>query len=298
MQAKLIINSPKVFHVSLFLCGILLLAGCGGTSQKKYGIISIGPNITEILFQIGAGNKVIGIGDFDDYPPEIKDYPKVGTYISPNIEKITSLNPEIIITAGEIPQLVTLANEINAKYYSISMDTLEEIYAGIIKIGEITKYQSRAQKLVEEMKNKLKNIEEKTKNFEPIPTLLVVGREPRDLTSIQVAGSKSFLSEILKIAGGKNVFENEDRAYFEISAEMVVSKSPQVIIEFRCGESLTQSQLDYLFLDWKALDTVPAVKNSRIYFILESYGMRPGPRLSRVAEKIASYLHPEFEVIQ
>ncbi len=94
------------------------------------------------------------------------------------------------------------------------------------------------------------------------------------------------------------MFEDDERPYLEISAEIIESKSPQAIIEFRCGESLTQSQLDSLFLDWKALDTVPAVRNSRIYFILESYGMRPGPRLPRVAEKMAKFLHPEYELIQ
>ncbi|MCX8064399.1 MAG: ABC transporter substrate-binding protein [Candidatus Hydrogenedentes bacterium] len=286
----------RVFYIFLILSSIYY-TGCGN-QHKKFGIVSIGPNITEILFQIGAGEKVIAIGDFDDYPPEIQHLPKVGTYISPNIEKITSLNPEIIVTAGEIPQLSSLANEIKIKYYSISMDTLEGIYNGITKLGELTNQQSRAQKLIEEMKNKFKYTEEKIKNFEPVPTLLVVGREPRDLSSIQVAGGNSFLSEILKIAGGKNVFEEETRPYFEISAEAIISKAPQAIIEFRCGESLTQKQLDYLFLDWKAFDTVPAVKNSRIYFILESYGMRPGPRLPRVAEKIASYLHPEFDLIR
>ncbi len=196
-------NTYRIFliHCSLFIF-LPIVVGCGAP-HKQYGIVSIGPNITEILFLIGAGNKVVGIGDFDDYPPEIKDYPKVGTYLSPNIEKITSLTPKIIITAGEIPQLATLAREINAQYYSIPMDNLEEIYAGIIKLGEITNCSSRAQKLVEEMKNKLKNIEDKTKSLEPVPTLLVVGREPRVLSSIQVAGGKSFLSEILKIAGGK-----------------------------------------------------------------------------------------------
>lgn len=297
MQAgkKLLLLFQAYFLI--ILISLFFMDGCK-TPSKKYGIVSIGPNITEILFQIGAGEKIIGIGDFDDYPPEIQNLPKVGTYISPNIEKITSLNPEMIITAGEIPQLINLANEINAKYYSIPMDTLEEIYNGILKLGELTNHHSRAQKLVDEMKNKLKDIEEKTKNFEPVHTLLVVGREPRDISSIQVASGKSFLSEILKIAGGKNVFEDETRPYLEVSAEMIISKAPQAIIEFRCGEALTQSQLDYLFFDWKALDSVPAVKNSRIYFILESYGMRPGPRLPRIAEKIARYLHPEFEFIQ
>jgi iron complex transport system substrate-binding protein len=142
------LSNRDLYFLILFLCGLLILNGCSGLSQKKNGIISIGPNITEILFQIGAGGRVIGIGDFDDYPPEIRDLPKVGSYISPNIEKITTLNPQIIITAGEVPHLRNLAEEINAKYYSIPMDTLEEIYAGIIKLGEITDSQSRAMKLV------------------------------------------------------------------------------------------------------------------------------------------------------
>jgi len=268
---------------------------CSSTTEKS-GIISIGPNITEIIFELGAYHKLKGIGDFDDYPPETKDLNRIGSYLSPNLEKITALKPAILIVSGEIPQLKELAKQQGIQYHPVPMDNLQQIYDGISIIGEITHTSHKAKLLVSEIQNNFQKLSEITKDFEPIPTLLVVGREPRDLSTIQVAGGTSFLSEILKFTGGKNIYEDSKQNYFEISAEQVLSRAPEVIIEFRCGENLTQKQLDALYFDWKALETVPAVKKSRVYFILESYGMRPGPRIYDIAKKIATLLHPEVEL--
>lgn len=280
----------------IFLISILLFtSGCQKKSTSQ-GIVSIGPNITEIIFALQLESQLKGVGDYDDYPIETQNFPKVGSYLTPNLEKIAVLNPAIILTAGEIPALREFAHLHGISCHSIGMDTLEQVYAGILTIGEVTQTKHRAQKLIDEMKTELQRIQQLTQNFPPIPTLLVVGREPRDLSAIQVAGGKSFLSEILTIAGGSNVFENAEQSYFTTSPEQILVKAPEVIIEFRPGEDLTQRQLDALFLDWKSLENLPAVQKSRIFFVLESYGMRPGPRLTKLATKIATLLHPEIEL--
>ncbi len=287
---------PKISYTFILIL-ILSLMDSGCSQQpENLGVVSIGPNITEILFAIGAGSQIKGIGDFDDYPPQTQNLTRVGTYLSPNLEKITALKPATIIVSGEVPQLRELSQHLNIQYHAIPMDTLQQIYDGISLIGELTHSSHKAQLLIETIKQNLQKLENLTKDLEPIPTLLVVGREPHDLASIQVAGGKSFLSEILKISGGKNIYEEAEQPYFEISAEQVLSRAPEVIIEFHCGENLTQKQLDALFLDWKALNSVPAVQKSRIYFILESYGMRPGPRIYKIAEEIATFLHPEVKL--
>ncbi|MGC9052939.1 MAG: ABC transporter substrate-binding protein [Candidatus Hydrogenedens sp.] len=286
----------KGLYFSTLICILTCIGIACSSPPEKNGIVSIGPNITEIIFALGANQQLKGIGDFDDYPPETQNINRIGSYLSPNLEKITALKPATLIVSGEIPQLKELSQQLGIQYYPVPMDTLQQIYDGIIVIGEITHTSNKAKNLVTEMKNNFQKLEEITKNLEPVPTLLVVGREPRDLSSIQIAGGQSFLSEILKSAGGKNVYEDSTQNYLEISAEQVLSKAPEVIIEFRCGENLTQKQLDTLFLDWKALDSVPGIQKSRIYFILESYGMRPGPRVVNIAQKIATLLHPEVEL--
>lgn len=286
----------KNIYLPIFLCLLICIMSACSSPSEKTGIITIGPNITEIIFTLRANHQLKAIGDFDDYPPETQNITRIGSYLSPNLEKITTLKPSTIIVSGDIPQLREFAQQSGIQYHAIPMDTLQQIYDGIIFIGELTHTSNRAKHLVAEIQDNLNQLKTLTKDLEPISTLLVVGRETRDLSSIQVAGGHSFLSEILKVAGGKNVYEDSEQNYFEISAEQVLSKAPEVIIEFRCGENLTQRQLDALFLDWKALETVPAVQKSRIYFILESYGMRPGPRIYNVAQKIATLLHPEVEL--
>lgn len=282
--------------IFLFCAGMFLL-GCGKGApgaSSRHGIVTMGPHITETLFALGQGSRVIAVGALDDYPPEVKQLPNVGGYINPDIEKLTLLAPELIILAGRYPKMSGYAELNQVPLLSVNMDSLESIDQGIAQIGQALHCPRKAEKLRQQIKAELQSVRDAVKDLPRAKTLLITGRQSHDLNTLNTVGGASFLSELLDVAGGDNVFADAHDAYFEASKESVVMRAPEVILEFHCGEGLTQSQQDGYYEDWLPLSTLPAVKSSRIFLITESFGMRPGPRVGEVAKIIARQLHGEI----
>ena len=280
----------------LFLAatGLLFGAGCGaGGSGQGDGIITMAPNLTETVFALGAGDRVIAVGDYCDYPSAVFKLPRAGGYLNPDLEKITLLQPGLLIVPGEHPQVSAYAAEQNLPVLNVHMDNFETIEAGIRTLGEALNRVDRAAELNAQIKAGRASLESKMASVERPSVLIITTRESHDLNSLYTAGKQSFVSELVELAGGRNLFGDEDKDYFEASKESVVTRAPEVILEFHCGTGLTESQTQAYYNDWQALSTLPAVKNGRIFFITISHGLRPGPRIIEVAERIATELHPE-----
>jgi iron complex transport system substrate-binding protein len=282
----------------LIAAALMSAAGCGGVQQgqKHQGIITMGPHITETVFALGQGSRVIAVGAFDDYPLEVIDMEKAGGYLNPDLEKITTLSPELLIVAGQQPQLAEYARVNRIDVLSVSMDSLETIGQGIEQIGAALRCERKAERLKQSIEQDLDHVRAAVKDLPRPKVLILTGRQTHDLNSLNTAGGASFVSELVDIAGGENIYQDALQAYFEASKETVVMAAPEVILEFHCGEGLTQSQLDAYFRDWHALGTLPAVKCGRVYFITDSHGLRPGPRVAEIARKLAGLLHPEVQL--
>lgn len=277
---------------------LVLAAGCGGKSAApaRKGIITMGPHITETVFALGEGAQVIAAGEFDDYPPEAARLPKVGGYLNPDFEKITSLMPALLMAAGQQPRLAEYAALNGLPIVNVDMDSLESIEKGINTIGEALHCAKRAARLYAAIQEDLNRVRAAVKDLPRPKVLIVTGRQSHDLNSLNTASGKSFVSELIDVAGGENIYRDAPQAYFEASKETVVAAAPEVVLEFHCGEGLTERQQDEYFLDWRALGTLPAVQTGRVYFITESYGLRPGPRIPEIARKLAALLHPEVQL--
>ncbi len=297
-------STPKIhpFFAGAAVSLVLLmtagaLAGCGNTASiggRRQGIITMGPHITETVFALKQGKRIAAVGALDDYPPEVKELPNVGGYIDPDIEKITLLSPELIIIAGRYPKVSAYAELNKVSVLSVSMDSLETIDQGITLIGHALKCPQKADRLREQVTAEIQSVRDAVKDRPRAKVLIITGRQSHDLNTLNTVGAASFLSELLDVAGGDNVFADGKDAYFEASKESVVLRAPEVILEFHCGEGLTQKQQDAYFGDWRDLSALPAVQKGRIFFITESYGMRPGPRVGEVAKIIARQIHGEI----
>jgi iron complex transport system substrate-binding protein len=281
--------------MALFLA-TALLTGCGGSSssKKRKGIITMGPHITETVFALGRGKNVIAVGALDDYPPQVRTLPNVGGYINPDLEKITLLAPAKLIVAGQYPKIAEYAETNNVPLLNVDMDSLDGIDQGITVIGQELGCPGRAGKLREHIKAEIQSVRNAVETLVHPKVLIITGRQSHDLNTLNTVSGASFLSELVTVAGGENVFVDAPQTYFEASKESVVMKAPEVILEFHCGEGLTEKQKDAYFSDWIPLSTVPAVKSTRIFFITDSFGMRPGPRVGEVAKIIARQLHGEL----
>lgn len=278
----------------------LVVLGCGKNVpqniSQRHGVITFGPNLTETVFALGQGDRIVGVTTFCDYPPEARAKRRVGGYLDPDLEAITALAPELIILPGKMEKLTELAAQNRFKVLNAHMDDLSTIHESIRAIGAALDCAPQAEALCKKIDRDLDAVRNAVKN-EPRPRVLIINtRQGHDLNNLFTVGRLSFVSELTDIAGGDNIFNDTGKAYFEASKESVVARSPDVIVEFHAGELLSPEEQARYIADWNELDTVPAVRNKRVHLFLESYGLRPGPRVGLIAAQIAEMLHPGLQV--
>ena len=276
---------------------LALLPGCGVETGGGEGIITFGPHITEVVFALDEGGRVIAVDDYSDYPPPVQALPKVGANINPALEKITLLEPEMILAAGANEKMAAHARLNKIPVFNIHMDSFETIGAGIERIGELLGCPRAARALHAEFDADIAGVDEALSEIEPLKTLIITGRTTHDLNTLHTVGGASFVSEVVELAGGRNIFRDTKRPYFEASKETVVARAPEVIVEFHCGEGLTEKQRAAYRRDWEALPTLPAVRGKRIHFVTASHGLRPGPRIVEIARALAFKLHPRARML-
>jgi iron complex transport system substrate-binding protein len=279
---------------------LLAASGCKpglrSETPPRKGVITFGPNITETVYALGEGDRIVGVTTFCDYPPEAKTKAAVGGYLDPNLEKISLLAPDLIILPGEHEKVAMLARARGFQVLHAHMDSLTSIETGIRDIGAALGCPEKAAALWRRMRRELDAVRSAVSREPPVKTLIVNARPDHDLNNVFTVGRASFLSELLQAAGGENIFHDVDQAYFEASKESIVMRAPEVIIEFHAGETVSEEEQTRFIADWDALPAVPAVKNGRVHLLLESYGLRPGPRIALIAARLASMLHPNVAV--
>lgn len=283
------------------LCGFLLLPlGCGNletkTSPLASGLITLAPNLTETVFALGKGDDVRAIGNFDDWPPEALTRPRAGGYLDPDLEKITLLRPALLIVPGQHPKVSQFAKLQGIQVLNVHMDSFETIDAGIRSIGTALEATGRAEQLVAQLAGQREAVRAAVADLPRPKVLIITQRQAHDLSTLYTTGGTSFVSEVVALAGGDNIYADSSQAYFEASKETVVVRAPDVIVEFHCGESLDEAAQATYKADWQALSGLPAVVQGRIHLVLEPYGLRPGPRIVAIARKIALALHPGIEI--
>lgn len=240
-------------------------------------IVSLKPNLTEILFALGAGDRVVGVTTHCIWPEEATELPKVGDYAFPDLERILSLNPDLVVTNKESSTLrfISVIEKAGIPVLVLETRTLSEIYGTIERLASILKIPKKGITLVYEIRNKFKNIKQRGQNQPSQSVLAVIQRRP-----LIVAGTNSFISEVIEASGAKNVVPLLRNAYPQISMEEVLAWRPDVIIDLD-----PSSKLD----GWTDYKSLPAVKNKQILFLSPNLFL-PGPRIAQAAEMIANAL--------
>ena len=192
------------------------LVAINGTPQR---IISLAPSITETLFALGLGDRVVGVTDWCDYPPEALEKEKVGGYTTPDIEKIVALNPNLILVAHGTPmEVINTMVGLGLTVFGIKTTDLDDLLNDIRRIGEITVKELEAQALTSEMASKIKAVTDVTSELENRPRVFyIIWNDP-----LQTAGSGTFIHELIEKGGGVNICGNIT-GYPIISIEEVIS---------------------------------------------------------------------------
>ncbi len=261
-------------------------------------IISLAPSTTEILFALGLGDKVIGVSEFCDWPPEAKNIPKVGGLLNPNYEVIVAAKSDLVIAFDDMLQIKGKLAALKIETLAVKHDSLEEILDSILIIGRYCGREQEAEKIVGEIQNKILEIQSRIPDTNRPKVLISLGHEysqdpeakPRN---IYIAGNDGFYSEMIKFAGGQNAYSGK-LPFPNIGAESVISMNPQIIIDIApAAAKQTDSQIT--IQQWKKFTQIDAAKNDRIYVFTEDYTAIPGPRFILTLEKIARIINQENE---
>ncbi|MFH1680031.1 MAG: helical backbone metal receptor [Candidatus Eisenbacteria bacterium] len=252
-------------------------------------ILSLSPNITEILFRLGLGEAVVGVTDFCRFPPEAAEKPKVGALLNPNLERMFLLEPTLVAALpahGDLPRRLA-ARGIRALI--LPNDTVADVFAAIGSIGGATGRAERAAALVDSIRADI----ERARANPPArrwKTMLVVSRTPGTVRDVFVAGPGTFLDELLRMAGGANAFEGAIARYPEPGAEEILYRNPEVIIEIRPLGTNAGTETSLARADWSVLPGLAAGERGNVFVLVGDHLVVPGPRLGATLRDLIGVL--------
>jgi iron complex transport system substrate-binding protein len=267
------------------------------TPKNYRRIVSLAPSITEILFQLGLGDRVVGVSRYCKYPAEACDRPRVGGFFDPNIEVIRKLRPDLVIVTKSATGPEKRLGEFGLDTLSVEHRDPEGIFESIHEIGRICQVEKRAERLVAEMRARLKRVTEKVAD-RPAPRVMIAvdhtlggGR----IENVYVAGGSAYFNPIIRWAGGRNVFEDVPEAVPVIAREAMLQANPEVIVDLIKVASAPDGSAESYREAWGQMKHIDAVKDGRVYVLTEDYATVPGPRFVLVVEDLAKLLHPEVD---
>jgi len=269
----------------------LQLARTLRTKNSPERIVSLAPNLTEILFALGLEDKIVAVTLHCNYPPAAAGKPKIGTFWQPNIEAVIAAKPTLVITLS-FEQQKNLAERLRRIGYNcltINIEKVSELFEAIDRIGTATGKQREANQLVSAIQKKLNRLASLVGTKDKVRVLWVVQREP-----LRVAGRDTFVNEMIELAGGENAIGPTVYKYPPIGAEQVIASGAEVIIEPSMTPEDLVAQRDKAFQYWNRFENVPAVFNKRIYVINGDIVSGLGPRLYEGVETITRCLRPEL----
>ena len=289
-------------HMRSGYCGraaALLLAGCADKSDppsapphqpQALRIVSMAPNLTEILFGLGLGEWVVGVTRYSTYPPQAREKTNVGTFWQPDTEAVLALEPTLLVSLWFEQQnaLVSRVESMGCQTLTLQIETVEQLHEAILEIGQAVDKESAAQMMVWRLKDKQSTIAARYAGRDKPKVLWVIQRYP-----FRVAGRETFINELIEMAGGVNAVGPTLPQYPPINTEAVIGCMPDVIIEPVMDPERMDEQRATAADFYRRYAAVPAVRRGRIHIIDGDLVSRLGPRLDEAIECVAQCLWRE-----
>jgi len=269
------------------------LAGQTPPNQRPQRIISLIPATTEMLFAMGAGNRLVGVGNYDRFPPEVSRLPKVGGLLDPDVERVISLKPDLVIVYATQADLKRQLERAQIPMFDYSHRGLPDILETMRGLGERIGMKVGADAAAARVQQQLDATRARVASLPRPKTLLVFGREQGTIRRVNASGGLGFLHDVLELAGGSDVLGDLRQQSVDLSTEMIITRAPEAIIELHYGDPLPPARLQAKRRVWNALASVPAVKTGRVHLLVGDEFVVPGPRIAVAADRFARTLHPE-----
>lgn len=271
----------------LVLGALVLMAGIVAAQAKPSRIVSLIPAVTEMLFAMGAGDKVVGVSTFDTFPAETATRTKVGGLFDPNFEAILTLRPDLVIVYGSQGELSGRLERLEIPMFSYRHAGLADITTTIRALGIRVGHTAQAEALAARIERELDEVRQATRGRVRPKTLLVFGREEGSIRGLYVSGGVGFLHDMLEVAGGANVMADVTREGLQLSLEQLLARAPEVVIELRASERWSPERQIREAAAWRTV-SIPAVRANRVRFLGEDSLTIPGPRVAAAVRLIAA----------
>jgi iron complex transport system substrate-binding protein len=249
-------------------------------------IVSLAPNVTEILFSLGLDEEIAGVSVQSNFPEKARIKVRVGSYIRLDFEKIAALNPDLIIAtgAGNTRDMVDRLGKLGFPTYVIYPKNFRDILQSIAHIGQLVNREKEARAIIEGMRKRCERVMDLTKGLPRPKVFIQIGDIP-----IVTVGKGSFADDLIRLAGGENIAGKEKEVYPRLGMEEILKRSPEVIVISSMNPT---GDYQKILKEWTRWKTIPAVKNGRIHLIDSDLLDRPSPRVIEGLEELASVLHP------
>lgn len=285
-------GGARLRPVGTLLAGLtLLVAACAPAGEAPAGeaeprrIVAVAPGVVETLFELGLGERVVGVGDHVEWPPEAADRPRIGGLYDPRLELVASLEPDLAVLLPGEAELARRVRRLGVEVLTVRLDTLADVPEAMRAIAGRCGVPAAGERLAREWEEALAP--------RPLPdpprVLLTLDRQSGRLGGVLVVGPGNFLHELLARLGADNVFADAPIPYPEVGLEPILARAPEAIVELQSREP-DAATAERLRGDWRRFPELPAVRDGRLEIVAGSHVLLPGPRLPRLYGELAEAL--------
>ncbi len=252
-------------------------------------IVSLAPSITEMIYSLGLGDRLVGVTRFSSFPEEARHKPRVGAYTDINVEKVIALNPDLVIATvdGNRRGDVEMLEEAGIPVYVINPRTVDQVLDTMEGLGEVCGVGDRAKALVSSLRERVIRVLDAVRDKGRPLVLLVINTRP-----LMSVNQNTIHHDIIRLAGGRNMTGDQPITYPKLNIEAVIEGRPDVIIISSMDRG---GQFEEARMEWFRWPTLPAVQKGHVYLMDSDLIDRPSPRIVRGLEEMARLIHPGIE---
>jgi iron complex transport system substrate-binding protein len=246
------------------------------------------PNLTQIVYDIGAQDLLVGVTDFCKFPPEARTKEKIGGWIDPNYEKILSLKPDLVLALQFHGKAVENLRKLGVRVLVLDCMTVEDVLDAYDVLGKALGHEREARTAQACLKVRLEKVRTEASKRRPVSVLFVIDRTPGALEQIYGVGPGNFVDELVRWAGGRNILSDAKEPYPLVSKEQLLRRDPRVIINALSEAHLKSGGIEGEAAVWDALPGLSAVKDHRVYCFTNEDYLIPGPTMANLAEYLSA----------
>ena len=283
---------PSMFRSCLILV-LLLGAACAQSDRSSplvpTRIISTAPSVTQMIYALQMQDNLVGVTSYCDYPPEARNKPQIGSFAAPSVEAILARRPHLVVILGDRQDLETQFDDLGLPVLMLNVHDLESVLASIQILADRLGVSERGIRLVGELTAEVNAHRKRASDRPRRRVLVLVGRNPGGVTDLYAVGARSYLADLVEAAGGESIFADSPILYPKVSIEEILVRDPEIILDLsQMGDEPSSPNLEVIRRLWKEFSTLQAVRNDRVFVLVEDVFLVPGPRMGEALNRLSA----------